>query len=86
MTKSCESVAGKTFIYSSGTLDFLCITDPELVKEVSLYTSLNLGKPSYLSKERGPLLGQGLITSNGQYWAKQRKIVAPHFYPDKVKV
>ncbi|XP_071689959.1 cytochrome P450 714C2-like [Rutidosis leptorrhynchoides] len=76
---------GKTFMYSTGTIDFLCITDPELVKELSHYTLLDLGKPSYLSKDRGPLLGQGILSSNGQYWVNQKKIIAPQLYPDKVK-
>ncbi|PWA80366.1 cytochrome P450 714C2 [Artemisia annua] len=78
-------LAGKTFAYSAGNIRFLCITDPELVKEVSLHTSLDLGKPSYLSKDRGPLFGQGILSSNGPYWSHQRKIIAPHLYPDKVK-
>ncbi|CAK9136767.1 unnamed protein product [Ilex paraguariensis] len=76
---------GPIFMYSRGNIQNLCITDPEMVKEVSLCTSLNLGKPSFLSKERGPLLGQGILSSNGQYWAHQRKITAPEFYLDKVK-
>ncbi|KAG6407831.1 hypothetical protein SASPL_130830 [Salvia splendens] len=58
----------------------------ELVKEISLCTSLNLGKPSYLSTERGPLLGRGILSSNGPYWAHQRKIVAPEFYLERVEV
>ncbi|XP_023890887.2 cytochrome P450 714C2 isoform X2 [Quercus suber] len=56
-----------------------------MVKEISLCTSLNLGKPSYLSKDRGPLLGQGILSSNGATWAHQRKIIAPELYIDKVK-
>ncbi|KAF4395218.1 hypothetical protein F8388_001605, partial [Cannabis sativa] len=59
--------------------------DIELVKEVSLCTSLSLGKPSYLSKNHGPLFGQGIISSSGQIWAHQKKIIAPELYIDKVK-
>lgn len=73
-------------MYSTGSIQILCITDPEIAKEVGLHTSLNLGKPSYLSKDRGPLLGQGILTSSGPYWAHQRKIISPEFYLDKVKV
>jgi hypothetical protein len=32
------------------------------------------------------LLGNGIVRSNGLVWAQQRKIVAPEFYMDKVKV
>ncbi|KAL4600212.1 hypothetical protein ACB092_11G182000 [Castanea dentata] len=76
---------GPIFLYSSGNIQLLCITDPEMVKEISLCTSLSLGKPSYLSKDRGPLLGQGILSSNGAIWAHQRKIIAPELYIDKVK-
>ncbi|KAL3647511.1 hypothetical protein CASFOL_008479 [Castilleja foliolosa] len=76
---------GSTFLYSTGTIQILCISDPEMVRELSLCTSLIIGKPSYLSTERGPLLGRGILSSNGPYWAHQRKIIAPEFYLDKVK-
>ncbi|KAM3685590.1 hypothetical protein ACJW31_11G129800 [Castanea mollissima] len=76
---------GPIFLYSSGNIQLLCITDPEMVKKISLCTSLSLGKPSYLSKDRGPLLGQGILSSNGAIWAHQRKIIAPELYIDKVK-
>lgn len=68
-------------MYSSGTTQILCVTDADMVKEISL----NQGKPSYLSKDHGPLLGQGIFSSNGPYWAHQRKIIAPEFYLNKVK-
>lgn len=76
---------GPTFLYSTGNIQLLCITDTEMVKEVIHYTSLNLGKPMYLSTERGPLLGRGILSSNGPYWAYQRKIIAPEFYLHRVK-
>ncbi|KAM6560019.1 hypothetical protein CsatA_029258 [Cannabis sativa] len=44
-----------------------------MVKEVSLIsTSLNLGRPPYLSRNYGPLFGQGIISSSGQIWAHQK--------------
>ncbi|XP_057979700.1 cytochrome P450 714C2-like [Malania oleifera] len=77
---------GLTFMYSVGNLHQLCITDPELLREMSTYsTSLDMGKPEYLKKERGPLLGEGIVSSSGQIWAHQRKIMAPEFFIDKVK-
>lgn len=76
---------GSVFLYSTGNLQLLCITDMEMVKEIGQYKSLSLGKPSYLSKDRGPLLGQGILSSSGPIWAHQRKIIAPNFFPDRVK-
>ncbi|TYJ04652.1 hypothetical protein E1A91_A12G106700v1 [Gossypium mustelinum] len=74
------------FLYSTGNLQLLCTTDMEMLKEIGLHKSLSLGKPSYLTKDRGPLLGQGILSSSGPIWSHQRKIIAPEFFPDKVKV
>ncbi|GMY22990.1 cytochrome P450 714C2-like [Fagus crenata] len=84
-TMACFGMSGPIFLYSTGNIQLLCITDPEMVKEISLCTSLSLGKPSYLSKDRGPLLGRGILSSSGPIWAHQRKIIAPELYIDKVK-
>ncbi|XP_024630270.1 cytochrome P450 714C2 isoform X2 [Medicago truncatula] len=76
---------GPTYLFSTGSIQWLMVTDMEMVKEIILNTSLNLGKPSHLSIDMGPLLGQGIISSSGPIWAHQRKIIAPELYLDKVK-
>ena len=80
------SHAGPIFTYSTGNVQLLCITDPEMVKYISLCTSLSLGRPSFASKDRRPLFGEGILSSNGSVWAYQKKIIAPELYMDKVKV
>ena len=57
-----------------------------MVKEISMSTSLSLGKPDHLWKDRGPLLGLGILSASGPTWVFQRKIIAPQLYHDKVKV
>ncbi|XP_027337137.1 cytochrome P450 714C2-like [Abrus precatorius] len=76
---------GPIYLFSSGNIQWLMVADIEMVKEVIMHTSLNLGKPTYLSKDLGPLLGQGILSSSGPIWAHQRKIIAPELYLDKVK-
>ncbi|XP_074333722.1 cytochrome P450 714C2-like [Apium graveolens] len=76
---------GKTFSFALGKTQFLYIGDGELVQEISHCKSLDLGKPSYMHKERGPLLGKGIFTTSGEAWLHQRKTIAPTFYADKVK-
>ena len=79
-------LTGSTFMFSLGNIQILHMNNPDVVKEISICTSLDLGKPSYQHKERGPLLGHGILTSNGAPWAHQRKILAPELYVGKVKV
>ncbi|KAL2892606.1 hypothetical protein RDABS01_008515 [Bienertia sinuspersici] len=76
---------GPVFTYSTGSILILCVTDPNVMKEINQCSSIDLGKPPYLSEERGPLLGQGIISSSGSVWSFQRKIISPEFFPEKVK-
>ncbi|KAL0458974.1 UNVERIFIED_CONTAM: cytochrome [Sesamum latifolium] len=73
------------FLFSLGNTQIVHVTQPEMVREITTCTSLDLGKPTYQAKDRGSLLGQGILTSNGPLWAHQRKIIAPELYMDKVK-
>ncbi|XP_073130523.1 cytochrome P450 714C2-like [Henckelia pumila] len=76
---------GRLFRFALGNMQVIYVTDPDLVKEVTTCMSLDLGRPAYQQKELGPLLGQGVLTSNGTHWARQRKIMAPELYMEKVK-
>ncbi|KAH7847629.1 hypothetical protein Vadar_028336 [Vaccinium darrowii] len=74
---------GKVFVFSVGYKQIVHVNQPDLVRELTTCTSLELGRPSYQQFEA--LLGQGIVTSNGAVWKHQRKIIAPEFYLDKVK-
>ncbi|XP_009600679.1 cytochrome P450 714A1-like [Nicotiana tomentosiformis] len=76
---------GPIYTYSTGNKQHLYVNQPELVKEMNQSISLDLGKPSYVTKRLAPMLGNGILRSNGHIWAMQRKIVAPEFFMDKVK-
>ncbi|XP_057473348.1 cytochrome P450 714C2-like [Actinidia eriantha] len=83
--KKWTKLYGQVFMFSLGNIQILHVNQPDMVREITTCTSLDLGKPSYQQKDRGPLLGQGITTSNGTIWAHQRKIIAPELYMDKVK-
>ncbi|KAL3834720.1 hypothetical protein ACJIZ3_009456 [Penstemon smallii] len=76
---------GTIYTYSTGNKQHLYINHPEVVKEMSNCISSELGKPSYITKRLAPMLGNGILRSNGHMWARQRKVVAPEFFMDKVK-
>ncbi|CAD5180072.1 unnamed protein product [Musa acuminata subsp. malaccensis] len=76
---------GPVFSYSMGNVVALHVSHPDLVKEISLCSSLDLGKATYLKKTHEPLFGEGILKSNGVSWSHQRKIIAPEFFSDKVK-
>nr|CAB3490751.1 unnamed protein product [Digitaria exilis] len=76
---------GPVFIYSTGALEILHVSDPEMVKDIGHCTPSELGKPTYLKRSRKALFGGGLLTVNGDEWAYQRKLMAPEFFMDKIK-
>ncbi|XP_020082177.1 cytochrome P450 714D1-like [Ananas comosus] len=77
---------GPTYLYWMERRPALYVTDPGLIKDISLCVSLDLGKPRHHQKGQEPLFGQGILKSNGPVWVHQRKKIAPEFYMDKVKV
>ncbi|GLT41697.1 hypothetical protein SLA2020_157410 [Shorea laevis] len=76
---------GSNYMFWIGTLPVLYLGEFDLVKEINLCTSLDLGKSTFLHKFFGPLFGQGLVASSGRSWAYQRKIIAPELHLDKIK-
>ncbi|TXG46819.1 hypothetical protein EZV62_026113 [Acer yangbiense] len=82
---AAATTTSEVFVFSLGNTQILHVTQPDVVREITTCTSLDLGKPSYQHKELGPLLGRGILTSNGDAWSHQRNILAPEFYMTKVK-
>ncbi|KAL0330171.1 UNVERIFIED_CONTAM: cytochrome [Sesamum radiatum] len=76
---------GPLYVFSIGKMQVLYVNKAELVKEITTCTSLDMGRPSYQQKVFGPLLGKGILPSNGSIWARQRKIIAPELFMEKVK-
>ncbi|GAB4827729.1 hypothetical protein Ancab_034615 [Ancistrocladus abbreviatus] len=76
---------GPVYTYSTGNRQHLYVNDAEMVREISQNMSLDLGKPSYVTKALAPMLGNGILRSNRLIWAQHRKLLAPQFFMDKVK-
>lgn len=76
---------GPIYTYSTGDRQHLYVNHPDLVREMSQNMTLQLGKPTYVTKALAPMLGNGILRSNGTVWAQQRKIIAAQFFMDKVK-
>lgn len=77
---------GSVFLYSTGAVDILYVSDPGMVKDVIHCTSSELGRPIYLQKSRKPLFGDGILMSSGDIWAYERKVIAPELFMEKIKV
>lgn len=78
-------MAGETFLYWFGPQPRICITDPELIKQVLT------NKSGFYTKIDPPdnalaLLGKGLVLIEGSDWVRHRRILSPAFAMDKLKV
>ncbi|XP_068669472.1 cytochrome P450 714C2-like [Aristolochia californica] len=80
-----KKIYGPVFTFSTGVVPVLHIADSELAKDLILMKTIDLGKSPYLRKNRGAMLGNGVMASSGDIWVKQRKSIAPEFFMDKIK-
>jgi cytochrome P450 len=55
--------------------------DPAAVQRVLLDNAANYVKPDVVKKILRPVIGRGLLTSDGDLWRDQRRIVAANFAP-----
>ena len=58
--------------------------DPELVQQVLLDNAAAYAKPDIVKGLLAPVIGRGLLTSDGKLWREQRRIVAASFTPPAV--
>lgn len=58
--------------------------DPEAVQRVMLDNAANYVKPRLVKKLLSRVIGRGLLSSDGDLWREQRRIVAANFTPPAV--
>jgi len=60
------------------------VLHPDMVQRVLLDNAVNYEKPKLVKKLLKPVIGRGLLSSDGELWRAQRKIVAASFAPPAV--
>ena len=60
------------------------VNHPEFVKHILQGNHPNYSKDLNLYKIATPLLGHGLLTSDGDFWLRQRRLIQPAFHRQKV--
>jgi cytochrome P450 len=68
-----------------GPRALLLVSHPDLVHEVLVEKAGSFYKTRQLKKIFAASLGQGLLTSDGDYWRRQRKLVQPAFHHKRIE-
>ena len=57
---------------------------PEYIEHVLVTNAGNYVKSHIMQRILGPLVGKGLLTSEGDFWRRQRRIAAPAFHHKRI--
>ncbi|CAH2053699.1 unnamed protein product [Thlaspi arvense] len=74
---------GRTFFTWFGHIPTVTIMDPEQIKEVLNKVYDFQKSPAF---PLGRLIAAGLVSDNGEKWAKHRRIINPAFHLEKIKI
>lgn len=65
-------------------IDLYMLIRPEAVEHVLVRNHKNYRKPGFFNKPVGTLAGRGLVTSEGDLWKTQRKLMQPVFGRERI--
>ncbi|MDY7082048.1 MAG: cytochrome P450, partial [Halobacteria archaeon] len=60
------------------------VTQPEHVEQILVTERDKFGKPEFIKNGLGHFLGDGLLASEGELWRRQRQLMQPVFFGDKI--
>lgn len=71
-------------MYMGGFTKAIFTTDPDIVQHVMQKNNRNYRKSEIQTKMIAQFAGQGLLTSEGSYWLRQRRLIQPGFHRAKL--
>src|SRR2546425_39637 len=76
---------GDIFYYRAGWIHVYFLNSPELIESVLVTNQQNFRKDRVIQNSRW-FLGQGLLTSEGGEWLRQRRLSQPAFHRERLVV
>lgn len=62
----------------------ILLNDPDLIEQVLVVQHAKFHKSELTRRVTGPLLGQGLLISEGDFWRRQRRLAQPAFHRSRI--
>jgi len=87
MISEWMEIYGDTYLINILGQKTILMRHPDAMHEVLVTKARSLHKDNDYADERSGLarfLGSGLLTSDGEFWRKQRKLVAPAFHTQRI--
>jgi cytochrome P450 len=69
--------------YRLGRQDVYLVSNPDWIKDILVTNQTNFTKSRFLERAK-VLLGEGLLTSEGEFHRRQRRLVQPAFHRDRL--
>ena len=63
--------------------EFLFVSDPGLIEQVLVRQASRFGK-DWFARDLKRILGEGLLTSEGDFWKRQRRLSSPAFHRERL--
>ncbi|RBI62430.1 cytochrome P450 [halophilic archaeon] len=67
-----------------GIGEMFLLSDPAAIEQVLLGESEQYTKAAFSQDQLGELLGDGLVLSKGDHWQRQRQMIQPAFYRERI--
>ena len=71
---------GDLIMLRLGPVRFCIVNHPDLVREVLVHQAKSFRKPKRLKRNLAKVVGNGLLTNEGDSWLRQRRLVQPAFH------
>ncbi len=66
-------------------MDMYMLTEPGLIKQVLMTDTGKYKKVESTKEHLERTIGDGLLLSEGDFWKRQRQLIQPAFYPDRLR-
>ncbi|GAB4375405.1 MAG: cytochrome P450 [Elainellaceae cyanobacterium] len=70
-------------VYLTGGINTYLLNHPDYIEETLVSQQVHLVK-SQINKLLKPILGNGLLLSEGDFWKQQRRLIQPAFHRDRI--